>query len=118
VEKLGAIIRQNVDQVQYLVRIIDSHDELERLAPAPLNIVCFRYRPAATALDETALEALNLELLLRLQERGIAVPSSTRLDGRFALRVAHVNHRTTDEDIETLAEAIVEIGREIAAEGR
>jgi hypothetical protein len=32
--------------------------------------------------------------------------------------VAHVNHRTTDEDIETLAEAIVEIGREITAEGR
>lgn len=118
VEKLGAIIRQNVDQVQYLVRIIDSHDELERLAPAPLNIVCFRYRPSTLVPDEPALEALNLELLLRLQERGIAVPSSTRLDGRFALRVAHVNHRTTDEDIETLAEAIVEIGREITAEGR
>lgn len=118
VEKLGAIIRQNVDQVQYLVRMVDSHTELERLAPAPLNIVCFRYRPATGGGDEPALEALNTEVLLRLQERGVAIPSSTRLAGRFALRVAHVNHRTTDEDIEALVDAVVAIGREVANAGR
>jgi glutamate/tyrosine decarboxylase-like PLP-dependent enzyme len=98
--------------------MIDSHAELERLAPAPLNIVCFRYRPALGDWQDPALDALNTELLLRLQERGIAIPSSTRLNGCFALRVAHVNHRTTDEDIETLVDAVVAIGREVAAEGR
>lgn len=118
VEKFGAIIQQNVDQVRYLVRMIDAHAELERLAPAPLNIVCFRYRPVTAERDGEALNALNLELLLRLQERGIAVPSSTRLGEQFALRVAHVNHRTTDEDIELLVDTVIDIGRELAAEGR
>ncbi|MFN9202817.1 MAG: amino acid decarboxylase, partial [Gemmatimonas sp.] len=82
------------------------------------NIVCFRYRPATGGGDEPALEALNTEVLLRLQERGVAIPSSTRLAGRFALRVAHVNHRTTDEDIEALVDAVVAIGREVANAGR
>lgn len=116
VDKFGRIIEQNVRQVQRLVAHIDSHEELERLAPAPLNIVCFRFRPSGqTSTDET-LDALNAELLQRLQERGIATPSSTRIGGRFALRVAHVNHRTTIQDIDDLAQSIVEIGREISQE--
>lgn len=115
VEKFGRIIEQNVRQVQRLVALIDSHAELERLAPAPLNVVCFRYRPADQSSSDAALDALNTELLQRLQEQGIATPSSTIINGRFALRVAHVNHRTTLQDIDDLAEAVVMIGRETHA---
>jgi glutamate/tyrosine decarboxylase-like PLP-dependent enzyme len=111
VEKLARIIEQNVAQVQHLVEMIDAHEELELLAPAPLNIACFRYR--AAQLDDPMLDRLNQELLLRVQERGIAVPSSTTIAGRFAIRVAHVNHRTTWADIESLVDAIVDIGREL-----
>ncbi|HEY0930311.1 MAG TPA: pyridoxal-dependent decarboxylase [Gemmatimonas sp.] len=115
VDKFGRIIEQNVRQVQRLVAHIDSHDELERLAPAPLNVVCFRYCPAGATLSDAALDALNTEILQRLQERGIATPSSTIIHGRFALRVAHVNHRTTLQDIDEFAEAVVEVGRETHA---
>lgn len=94
--------------------MVGAHDELELLAPAPLNVACFRYR--TPALDDTALNALNEELLMRLQERGIAVPSSTVLNGRFAIRVAHVNHRTKLKDIETVVQSVVEIGRELVRE--
>ncbi len=115
VSKLARIIEQNVAQVQRLVALVNAHEELELLAPAPLNIACFRYRvPDA---DEGTCAALNQELLLQLQERGIAVPSSTMINGRFALRVAHVNHRTTRADIDLLVEAVVTIGRELAAAG-
>jgi glutamate/tyrosine decarboxylase-like PLP-dependent enzyme len=79
-------------------------------------VVCFRYR--THAVDEADLNALNEELLLRLQERGIAVPSSTRLGGRFALRLAHVNHRTTDDDMALVLSAVVEIGDELVATPR
>jgi len=113
VEKFARIIEQNVTQVRQLVAFISAHDELELLAPAPLNIACFRYR--APGLEDAVLDALNQELLLRLQERGIAVPSSTLIGGRFAIRVAHVNHRTRRADIETLAEAVLSIGRELVA---
>lgn len=116
VEKFGRIIEQNVRQVQRLVAHIDSHEELERLAPAPLNIVCFRYRPAGQDTSDAQLDVINTELLQRLQERGIATPSSTWIDGRFVLRVAHVNHRSTNQDIDDLAQAIVEIGREVSLE--
>lgn len=113
VAKLGRIIEQNVRQAQEFADAVVAHSSLELLAPAPLNIVCFRYRSAS--LEEAGLNALNEELLLRLQERGIAVPSSTRIDGRFALRLAHVNHRTTDADMAMVLSAILEIGAELAA---
>jgi len=82
------------------------------LAPAPLNIACFRYAPAhlRSQLSEPALDAINGELLLRLQEQGSAVPSSTTLGGRFALRVAHVNHRTRQADVDRLFDDVLRLG--------
>jgi aromatic-L-amino-acid/L-tryptophan decarboxylase len=70
----------------------ESHAELELLADVPLNVVCFRYRPGDSS--EKSLNALNKELLMRLQESGIAVISSTLLNGKFALRAAITNHRS------------------------
>jgi glutamate/tyrosine decarboxylase-like PLP-dependent enzyme len=126
VSHFGRVIEQNVRQVQRLAALIDAHPELERLAPVPLNIVCFRYRPPGPAAtpqvaavggsdDEMRWDGLNRELVARIQERGLAMPSSTVLQGRFAIRVAHVNHRTRDEDVVALVEAIVQLGRELSA---
>ena len=81
----------------------------------PLNVVCFRYRPPGVADD--GLDRLNRELLMRLQESGIATPSSTLLDGRFVLRLAITNHRTRTADLHVLVEAVRRIGGEITAEG-
>ncbi len=115
--KFGRIIEQNVRQVQQLVALVDAHDSLEMMAPAPLNIACFRFRSPELAMQTAdAVDGLNRELLLRLHERGIAIPSSTILHDRFALRVAHVNHRTTDDDIVMMLDAIVAIGRELVEE--
>ena len=120
VTHFGRVITQNVRQVRQLVARIAATDELELLAPAPLNIVCFRYRPsAATELERPRLDldALNAELLTRLQESGEATPSSTWIAGQFAIRVAHVNHRTRDEDIDRLVDTIVSIGRSLVSSG-
>jgi aromatic-L-amino-acid/L-tryptophan decarboxylase len=59
---------------------------------------------------------VNQELLLRLQESGLAVPSSTVLNGRFALRCCFVNHRTRFEDLDALLESTVRTGRQILEE--
>jgi glutamate/tyrosine decarboxylase-like PLP-dependent enzyme len=111
-DAIARAVEMNVAQSERLAQLIASRPELELLAPVPLNIVCYRWR--APGMGETAMNALNEELLLRLQERGIAVPSSTVLDGRFAIRVANVNHRTRVADLEALVEASVAIGAEIA----
>jgi len=57
---------------------------------------------------------VNREILMRLQEQGIAAPSSTVLDGRFAIRAAITNHRSTRADFDMLVRAVLEIGREVA----
>ncbi|NOT07315.1 MAG: aminotransferase class V-fold PLP-dependent enzyme [Gemmatimonadales bacterium] len=115
IAKYARLIEQNVAQAAYLAGLVHQHAELELLAPVPLNIVCFRYR--GTGPDGPALDALNRELLIRIQERGVAVPSGTLLNGRFAIRVAIANHRSRREDFDLLVARAVELGREISAEG-
>ncbi len=113
VNALARLIEQNVAQVQYLASLIEAHPELELLAPVPLNVVCFRYVPQGTEAGE--LNALNEEILLRIQESGLALPSATVLQGRYAIRCANVNHRTRRIDLELLADAVVKLGRKISA---
>jgi aromatic-L-amino-acid/L-tryptophan decarboxylase len=55
-------------------------------------------------------------VLLRVQESGVAVPSSTVLQERFVIRAAIVNHRSRREDFDLLVKAVVETGRTVAAE--
>ena len=58
---------------------------------------------------------MNRELLLQLQERGIAVPSGTTIRGAYGMRVAITNHRSDDSDFDALVEATARLGAEIAA---
>jgi aromatic-L-amino-acid decarboxylase len=111
-----ALIEQNVADAAYLAALIDADPELELLAPVPLNVVCFRYAPVDVETER--LDALNAEILVRVQEEGIAVPSGTKLRGRYAIRVANVNHRSRREDFVVLADAVKRIGRGLAASGR
>jgi glutamate/tyrosine decarboxylase-like PLP-dependent enzyme len=76
-----------------------------------LNIVCFRYHVAG--LDDEALDQLNQQIMFELHERGIAAPTYTTLNGKFAIRVAHTNHRTRREDFDLLVREVVRIGREL-----
>ncbi len=80
-----------------------------------LNIVCFRYR--GEGLDDAALDRLNKALVADTQESGIAVPSSTVVDGRLAIRVNLTNHRTTMEDLHRLLAFVRERGARLAASG-
>jgi glutamate/tyrosine decarboxylase-like PLP-dependent enzyme len=110
VEKLGRLVQQNVDQAAYLADRVRAHGELELLAPAPLNVVCFRYvgQPAVRSDD-----ALNRRLLVRLHQSGVAVPSHTLIRGTYALRVAITNHRTRRADLDLLVDEVVRLGRAV-----
>jgi glutamate/tyrosine decarboxylase-like PLP-dependent enzyme len=102
-EKLGAVIARTCALAGYLEARILAEPRLELLAPVQLNIVCFRYR---------ALEAnkVNGDIVIDIQESGIAAPSTTLLDGRLAIRAAIVNHRTDTCDIDALLAAVLEFG--------
>ena len=106
------LIEQNISQAAYLASLIERSRDLELLAPAPLNIVCFRF--VKQGLDEERLTELNKEILLRLQEGGIAVPTYTTIKGKFAIRCSITNHRSRREDFELLVDNVIRIGGEIS----
>ena len=110
--KLAAAITRNVEHAQYLAAAVDATEGMERLAPASLQIVVFRYVPRRAAAD---LDALNRDLVVELQERGIAAPSTTRIQGQLAIRVSITNHRTRFEDLDLLVAEAGRIGAELAA---
>lgn len=112
--KLTRLFEQNIAQAQYLADLVAHTPSLELTAPHPLNIVCFRY--LAPGMDDAQCNAFNQELLARIQESGLAVPSSTTLHGKFSLRVAIVNHRTRQEDLDLLVEAVQRIAAELLQE--
>ena len=119
----GALIAQNMEQAGYLQSLIEQHPELELLAPRPMNVVCFRYRPVAEplweSLDGDALDALNRSIVLALQESGSFIVSSTTLAGGvFAIRAAITNHRSRSSDFSALAKAVVRTGRSLLREPR
>jgi aromatic-L-amino-acid/L-tryptophan decarboxylase len=112
IEKFGRLIDQNISQGHYLDTLIEAEPALELMAPTSINIVCFRYR--ANGLDGERLKALNIEIMLRLQEEGIAAISDTTVHGQHCLRVAINNHRTRREDLDMLVEETLRLGALLA----
>jgi glutamate/tyrosine decarboxylase-like PLP-dependent enzyme len=102
-KKMGRVISGTCAIAQYLKNRIETTPELELLAPVALNIVCFRYR------CENA-DRVNADIVVALQESGIAAPSTTTIKGHLAIRAAIVNHRTNTTDIDTLIDATIAFG--------
>jgi aromatic-L-amino-acid decarboxylase len=112
-DRFGRMIARNVEQARYFGHLVESEPSMELLAPIGLDIVCFRFNPGG--LDDEKLNALNKEILMQLHEQGIAAPSYTTLQGRYCLRIAIANHRSTLEDFDVLAREVVRIGQELVA---
>ncbi|TGQ16586.1 MULTISPECIES: aspartate aminotransferase family protein [unclassified Mesorhizobium] len=113
VEKFGRLIDQNIAQARCLTGLIEAEPALELMAPTTINIVSFRHRLHGGS--EERLKAFNTEIMLRLQEEGIAALSDTTVHGRHCLRVAIANHRTRRDDLDLLVREMLRVGREIEA---
>ena len=108
--KYAAMIAQNNRHAAYLAELVEQHPNLELMAPLSMSITCFRM--VYPGLNEEGLHELNREILLRLQEEGIASPSSTILQGKYTLRVANTNQRTRKEDMDLLVHEVLRLGLE------
>ena len=111
-EAFGAKILDNCRHAQTLAEKVTRHPNLELLAPVSLNIVCFRYRD--DDLSTSDLDTVNEEIVIALQELGIAAPSTTRINGALAIRANFTNHRTQMADVDILIEAIARLAPDIA----
>jgi glutamate/tyrosine decarboxylase-like PLP-dependent enzyme len=106
-----------------LAESVRRHPELELFTQA-LSITTFRYVPAdlrGRTGDESVerhLDALNRQLLDRIQRGGEAFVSNAVVRGRYLLRACIVNFHTTHGDIEALPEIVARQGRLLDAELR
>ena len=121
--KLGTAITRNCEHAAHLATSVDAAASLERLAPAALNIVVFRYvggteeeRKVVAAMSEAKLDDLNDEIVVALQESGVAAPSTTRINGKLAIRVNITNHRTRFADLDLLIAEVQRIGARLLAQ--
>nr|WP_232371171.1 pyridoxal-dependent decarboxylase [Desulfogranum marinum] len=105
-DKLAQAIEENCLQASYLKKKIQDSSTLELLAPVTLNIVCFRH----DSENGKNVDELNKEIVITLQEKGIAAPSTTILNGKLAIRVNITNHRTELRDLDLLVEEVEKIG--------
>jgi glutamate/tyrosine decarboxylase-like PLP-dependent enzyme len=103
-DAIGDVITRTCELARYLERRIAAIPQLELLAPVPLSIVCFRFRGQDS-------NRLNSEIVIDLQESGIAAPSTTMIDGQLAIRAAIINHRTNRRDIDALLDAVLAFGQ-------
>ncbi|HSD77965.1 MAG TPA: aminotransferase class I/II-fold pyridoxal phosphate-dependent enzyme, partial [Solirubrobacteraceae bacterium] len=94
VEAFREAIRRSLEVAAAAARRIEESETLEPAAPPSLGVVCFR----RSDLDEAA----NAGLATALERSGTGLVSSTRLHGRFALRLCVLNHQSTAEDVEAV----------------
>jgi glutamate/tyrosine decarboxylase-like PLP-dependent enzyme len=115
-EGYRAMVERHLDVATHLARRIDAEPSFERLAEAPLNIVCFRWRPPDVAEDE--LDALNTRLGEALLEDGRVFAGTTLFEGKVAFRPAIVNWQTREADVDLLVDVLIELGERLLAEER
>jgi len=102
-----AAFRQAIDTCLDLVAAaqerVEREPELELVTEPSLGILTFRRRPAGID-DEDDLERINADLIARCEQEGHGFVSSTRLLGRYAVRLCILNHSTSWREVEDALE--------------
>jgi aromatic-L-amino-acid decarboxylase len=100
-EGIATRIHEHIRLAQMLRRWIEASPDFELMAPVPFSLVCFRAHPRGLD-DEAELDALNERIMNQINTAGSFFLSHTKLHGKFTIRVAIGNLRTTEQDIRDL----------------
>jgi glutamate/tyrosine decarboxylase-like PLP-dependent enzyme len=111
-EAFRAAIRADLRHAAQLANLVNTHPELELLAPVSLSAVCFRYRTPTGAMNE-----LNAAILKQVISRGRVYLSNATLGEAFALRACFVNHRTRDTDVALIVAEVLGAAAEVLSKG-
>jgi glutamate/tyrosine decarboxylase-like PLP-dependent enzyme len=111
-----AMFADDMRLARALAERVSATPELALLSQS-LWITTVRYVPEALAASvgdpatEARLDAINRELLDRLQRGGELFVSNAVVGGRYALRACVVNFRTSDADIAAVPEIVLRVAR-------
>jgi aromatic-L-amino-acid/L-tryptophan decarboxylase len=118
-----AMISEDICLSRALAEVVRRTPELQCMTQ-DLSITTFRYVPAdlrarvGEPAVEDHLDALNRELLDRLQRGGEVFVSNAVVGSRYVLRACIVNFHTTLEDVEAVPGIVVRLGRAVDAQLR
>jgi glutamate/tyrosine decarboxylase-like PLP-dependent enzyme len=108
-----AIVERCLDNAARLAAQVEESDDFELLAPVPLNVVCFRYRPPG--IPESELDDLSDRIADAVLTDGRIYVGITRWAGKVAFRPAFVNWRTTGADVDLILETLRDLGSRLQA---
>jgi aromatic-L-amino-acid/L-tryptophan decarboxylase len=89
-EQLRAVQREHIRLARVFAQLVEGSDDWELVAPQRLSLVVFR----KNASDEE-----NEAIVERANRSGEIFLSHTKLDGRYCIRLAIGNARTTEADV-------------------
>jgi aromatic-L-amino-acid decarboxylase len=76
---------------------VQSSDDWTLMAPVPFSLVCFRYAP--TGMSDAECDRVNEAIMHAVNSSGDVFLSHTKLGGRYTLRLAIGNIRTSERHI-------------------
>jgi aromatic-L-amino-acid decarboxylase len=124
VEGLRDRMRNQLTLASEFANWVDQSEHFERLASVPFSLVCFRAHPSYFKKNppggpednpqsphcvDSALDKLNERLLDEVNRRGKVFLSHTKLNGRFTLRLAIGNIRTTHDHVKLAWDELNEV---------
>jgi len=105
-------IKRHNDMAQQIAQFTREHPQLELLIEPTLSICCFRYTDDRVA----DLDSLNQKLHRQLVRENQYMPSTTRVNGKLALRPCYVGAQHEQPQADELLAAVLRIGSNLAAE--
>ena len=103
-------IAAHIDWARELAEQMKAEEDFELLSPARLALFNFRYRPGGIAEGE-ALDALNQELLTRLNDSGALYLTQNRLGGAYTSRFSVGQTATERRHVQAAWETIKDTAR-------
>ena len=84
IEEIRKRFKKHVELTQNFKSRILKDGRFELLAPAPLNLICFRYQPGG--IPEAELNEINQSILEKINRTGKAYITHTKLSDKYTLR--------------------------------
>jgi aromatic-L-amino-acid/L-tryptophan decarboxylase len=105
VAEMREAIARGIRRAEYAAERLRDMPDFEILSPPQFGVVCFRARPADMD-DGDVVDTLNTRINSRVNATGRFLTSSTRLRGRFSLRLCTHVHRMTEGDVDEVLDAM------------
>ncbi|MGY8914861.1 MAG: pyridoxal phosphate-dependent decarboxylase family protein [Flavobacteriales bacterium] len=107
-EGLQKMLRLHIELAKWLETEVKKEPTFEMVVPRSMNLICFRYVPEGVK-DQEQLNAINEQLLQKLNAMGKLYLTHTKIDGIYTLRMSIGQTNVTQAHLEKAWKGIQEM---------